>query len=184
MTEDNVIQFPGTQRIGVLPEEQIKIACARTIEEWIDIYTEIVVRNLQYLEQQEPALKGIIWERWRSEGKPRLRRICRDFRSAGLLLSEDIEVSGIHLRPNHPVIWENPANPVVTFHWPDGSTITFRGDDAISAVGFFQFWVSQKELFEAPAEGKGRIITPGSREEQAYFDAKRRDQENGLEPEE
>lgn len=166
----------------LLPEEEIKVACARTVAEWMDIYREILVERLKMLIKDQPSIEGITWENYRHHTVLRLRRIVRDFMAAGLDLRDDIEVSGIHLVPGHPPLWEDPNNPVVTFYWPDGQTLTFQGESALSAVGFFEFWSKNQTVIKGPKEGQSRIIKPGEAEHRSYFDAKAKDQAEGLEP--
>jgi len=158
---------------SLLPEEQIKIAAAKSVEEWMEVYIEVIVRVMSQM--TEESLSGVIYERFRSETVPRLRRIVRDFRTAGLTIHDEIEVEGIHLIPGQRPLWEDTQRPEVKFIWPDGSELKFQGESAISAVGFFEFWAKHQIPLTGVKAGKRRIITPGSEEERDYFEAKERD---------
>lgn len=160
---------------ALLPEDQVKIATARSVAEWMEIYIEVLVRTLEGPDFEGVELKGVLAERFRGETLPRLRRIVRDFQVAGLSINEEIEVEGIHLIPGQKPIWENPNRPEVKFIWPDGSELKFQGASAISAVGFFEFWAKHQIPVIGLKSGKRRIIAPGSQEEQDYFAAKERD---------
>lgn len=159
---------------SLLPEEQLRVAAARTVADWMNIYIEVVLRTLEKITGEE--IQGQLYEKFRGETIPRLRRIVRDFEAAGLTIYDEIEVEGIHLIPGHRPLWEDPSRPEAKFIWPDGSELRFQGESAISAVGFFEFWAKHQIPITGVKGGQRRIITPGSTEEQSYFTAKERDQ--------
>lgn len=167
-----------TRSGALLPEDQIKIATARSVRDWMEIYIEVLARALEG-DILQVELKGVVAERFRGETLPRLRRIVRDFEVAGLTINDEIEVEGIHLVPGQRVIWEDPNRPEVKFIWPDGSELIFQGESAVSAVGFFEFWAKHQIPVTGLEAGKRRLITPGSAEEQEYYSAKARELQGG-----
>ena len=178
MTDDNIITNTGT----LLPEERLKVAAARTISEWMEIYIEVIARTLEAKAFNQEGLKGVVKERFMGETIPRLKRIVRDFEVAGVTLHDEIDVSGIHLVPGYPPLWDDPNRPEVIFYWPDGQELKFQGKEALSAVGFFEFWQKHLIPIRGVKGGQRRIIQPGSAEEKEYFDAKNKDMQKGTEP--
>lgn len=199
---------PLIQRSWLPPDKAAKAVKARGIQEWMDIFIECIAEGCQTgftitgsddpnepqaeIFKNEEILKGVTYERFRGELIPNLRRIARDFELAGLDIGEDLEVSGCEfLTPAEMkqrnvatnVAWRDPHNPVITFHWPDGDFLVFKGIQALHAVAFFQFWQScYTPVTGARGEGDVRIIEPGTPEAKEYEKAKKRDQANGLEP--
>jgi len=158
---------------GILPEDQRRAALARTARDWMDIYIEVIERQLP----SGPE----VFEQWTKVNRPRLRKIGDRFTSAGLTLDERIE--GIRtFRPPNDIHFLTPSNPYVTFHWPDGQSLTFRDTRAGSAMAFWVWWSNFQLPIIGPSEGKTRNIIAGSPEYRSYMEAKRRDQEKGIEP--
>lgn len=162
-----------------ISDKDIKIASARSVREWMDIYIEILIASLQEIEKQHPGDSGI-YEKFRTESRPRLRRLVRDFETAGLSLTDEIEFEGCHIVPGQPhPIWENSNRPCISFIWPDGQTLQFVGADAISAVGFMIFWMAHQDAVLGAKQdqptGESRLILPGEADHKAYFDAKLKD---------
>ena len=162
-----------------ISDSDARIASARTIREWMEIYVEILELSLREIEKQHPD-DDSVYQKYKTESRPRLKRILRDFEVAGLNLMDEIEFEGVHVVPGqaHP-IWEDSGRPYIAFYWPDGQALQFVGDDAISAVGFFIFWQAHQDpVLGAKVEGSGesRIINPGEADHKAYFKAKAEDQ--------
>lgn len=166
------------------PEDRHNAALARTASDWMEIYIEIVERSLRQIEQQHSAGGDAeAYATWRTTNRPRLKRIGKTLTKNGLVLDQRMEVSGLQFRPPNHIIWDNSLKPHATFHWADGQELTFYGDDAGSAVGFFAWWVNFQMVVLGPGGGgQSRIIDPRSPEYAAYMQAKARDQKKGLEP--
>lgn len=182
--ESNIIQGPGaTAPDGLLPEDQIRAANARSVRDWVDIYLEVIVRVMEQSEASNMETKGLVWERYTRETRPRLRRIAREFDSRGLELSDELDISGV---TPHPVskmpLWEDASRPWVVFHWEDGRQVAFYGNDAPSALFFILWWQQHGLPLRPKKEAKSRIIMPGEAEHSDYFAQKRRAQERGEEP--
>jgi hypothetical protein len=163
--------------LPLIPEEKMKIAVAKTVRDWMQIYIETIARSMES-EAMQDQLHGVVFEQFKNETRPRLNRILAEFEAAGLDLHDDIEVQGVEIK-NYQMQWFAPKAPWVIFFWPDGRKLKFQGLDAASAVGFFWFWQTHQIPFAPPQGGQRRIIVPGSAEEQAYFRAKTEDLRNG-----
>lgn len=187
---DNIIQFPNQgpdpEQSRQLSEAQLKAAKARTVPEWMEIYLGLIEADLKRIEKANPSQHAPVFEEYRNTGRPRLRRIASVFQNAGLVLDERLTFTGCQPvnTPQGPnVIFDNPTSPWVEFAWPDGSKITFRGVDALSAVGFIMWWSNfQLPIIGSGDEGRRRIINPGETEHLDYMKAKAEDQAQGNEP--
>jgi hypothetical protein len=182
-SESNIIQGPGsTAPDGMLPEEQMRAANAKSVRDWVDIYLEVIVRVMEQSKASNMETKGVVWERFTGETRPRLRRIAHEFDSRGLVLSDELDISGV---TPHPIsgkpLWEDATHPWVVFHWEDRQ-VAFYGAEAPSALHFILWWQQHGLPLRRPRAPKSRIINPGEAEHSAYFDAKRRAQERGEEP--
>lgn len=115
----------------------------------------------------------------------RSKRLKLDFNAQGLDLSEEVECEGPVVKPDasgmpHNVEW--PTGRWVSFIWPSGEKLSFRGEDAQVALSFFMWWVNFSQQFrqrfgiEEQAEPARRIVEPGSPEWISYMAAKKTDQ--------
>lgn len=168
------IALPGPTG-PLLPEHQIKAALARSACEWMEIYIEVLIETLKKIIAQQPAIEGKVMEDFRGDTRPRLRRIAREFDSAGFILTDDVEVEGPQPGPGGQPLWPDTTNPVVVFSTPEGKHLAFKGIDAPSALGFVQFWLQHAELVKGH-KPQSRIIQPGSAESVSYFSEKKKDQ--------
>jgi hypothetical protein len=154
---------------------------ARTPAEWFEIYQEITEHGVRtILEKAGDGHRVIeLLSPWRADAKV----VKREFQAHGVPLDEEIEAEGPV--PISPVEVHWPRGLWVTFHWPDRSHLTFRGNKAIIAWGFIDWWTGFQMQFQAmqdpnsPKEQarqakapKTRLIEPGSPQWNAYFAAK------------
>lgn len=162
----------------------------KSVRQWGDIYIELMEQILRQIETENPQAHPMAFSNFTTSVRPGIRRIVSAFESAGLDLSEDIEVEGpvptqsamAGFPPD--ISWPNPAKPKATYFWPDGSRLSFEGEDAIRSVAFFMFWQNHQDVHQAQAKNAGqrRLILPGDRDYTNYITAKKADQDAGKEP--
>lgn len=170
--------------IGLMGEARRKAALARDVADWMEIYTEIVRHQLEQMAAANLNDEGLLFEKWKSETRPRLRRVGKRFQEAGLVLDSRMQVEGVEVgRGGGLPIFLEPHKPWVRFFWPTGESLKFTGEDAVSAFGFFLWWSNFQVPILGPENvGQTKTYLPGDPEYDAYFAAKRADMNRGIEP--
>jgi hypothetical protein len=183
---------PGQDLSDEFVQHQAMVAGAkaRTPGDWFDIYNSIVEHGVKTTMESngEGALAA---ERLR-ERKGAAKEVRHILESHGMPLSEAIEIEGPYVTNDErgittQVSW--PQGQWMRLHWPDHSTVEFRGAKAWVALGFIMWWEQFHQQFKALEDSKApqpvvkrRLIEPNSPEWKNYFGAKARDQKKGLEP--
>lgn len=166
---------------AILPEDKLHVAERRSVQEWMDLFLAILEDKLKEGEAEGQDVSKLIYTKYQSETVPRCKRIAQRFQDAGLVLSEDIDFVGPVPNTDGTWTWPNPSQPYIQFIWPDNSTLSFIGEEALTAFNFFAFW-QQYQAFCKPNDEQSRIIKPGSPEYNNYMINKQRDQQKGVEP--
>lgn len=162
----------------------VKAALARTPGEWFDIFEEVTTHHVvKTMESHGDSAVDVLHD-WKDD-KIAVRR---EFMAHGLPLTEEIEIEGPVQDPSRPtdqtaILW--PAGQQLTIHWPDGSTLMFRGRKALIAFSFILWWDSFQSAFKVSTGqqigGQSRVIEPGSPEWNEYYRRKNADLAKGVE---
>jgi hypothetical protein len=166
---------------------ELAAAAARTPEEWVDIYQSViefaVKSTLEASKMGHEVLERL------AEPRAALKQIRHKFQSHGLPLSESLEFEGpeLHIdeKTGHDIGITWPQGRWVRFHWPDKSSLEFRGYTAFVAIMFIRWWSQFAMLHQQQAAAlagttpaaPSRLIEPGSPEWDRYYSAKHADME-------
>lgn len=164
--------------------EQAKVrgAEAKSPKDWMDIFQAITESSVKASMEQNGQGDRVLetLRPWRAS----FPNVSRELQAHGMPLTEQIEVEGPQIgrtTSGLPVVDAWPTGVWVKFHWPDHSSLGFKGQDALVAVTFWMWWVDFQDVhmkqlgLAKDAEQKTRLILPGSAESRAYQDAKRKD---------
>jgi len=163
---------------------QLKAAAARTAEEWMDIFWEVVKHGVkQTLERAGDD--GTEYSRRIREQQPFVSRVRADFKAHALPLTEEVEFEGPTVQKDaagSPHIVEWPRGVWILFHWPEGGKsedLRFEGQAALVALAFILWWGPMsgvgKHMAGKDAAPTRRIVEPGSSEYMNYITAKGKD---------
>jgi hypothetical protein len=170
-----------------LTKARLRAVSARTPKEWMEIYFEVKELMWKHIERTNPQMHGVVWSNWTTVARPALKRVAATFQAMGLDMSEDMEFAGCEVINGEPH-WHTPDSPRISYFWPDGQEVRFEGDEALWSIAFFMWWqnfqisVLDRTRQRVLQEGAVRTLKKGDKDHKAYFDAKRRDIEGGLEP--
>lgn len=176
-------QEAEVKHLALIEAAKVRGAEAKSPKDWMELFREITEHSVKTMMEANGQGGQVLQQLapWRGS----FVVVSQRLNAHGMPLSEEIEVEGpiIGRTANGlPIVDEWPTGVWVKFHWPDRSFVGFKGNDAIVAVSFWMWWadfqhVHMKQMDIAKvAEGKTRLILPGSAESIQYHQAKREDQ--------
>lgn len=170
------------KHLAMMEQAKVRGAEAKSPKDWMELFREITEHSVKVTMEGNGAGDRVVdaLKDWR----PSYVRVARELEAHGMPLTEEIELEGPTMGTTTtglPIVEQWPMGVQVKFHWPDGSMLHFKGNDAMVAVAFWMWWVNFQDVHRQQiglanhAEKRSRIIMPGTPESIAYGDAKRKD---------